>query len=308
MKRRAFLRRAATAAATASGLGLGLDLGFLPAWSEDRVAAWALRLSTSSLLFKEFSLEAACERIAGLGFEAVDVWSAYEGCPHLDDALQRLGGAGLRELLGRHRLKLFAASTYVGGYSKYARLLGDAGGCVAVQGSAGPCLANELTTRMRAFLESQKPLADLAGEQGSWLAIENHGHALLDGTDSFKAFVDLNTHPRLGLALAPYHLQAVGASVPETIRIAGRQLLFFYAWQNAEGVNQLPGHGPAEVRPWLEALKTIGYGGYLNVFMHGHPDAAATTAALKKSKETLIGLVPGRASYEPYLSDATRLS
>ena len=30
-------------------------------------------------------------RIAALGFEAVDIWSAYDKCPHLDDAATRLG-------------------------------------------------------------------------------------------------------------------------------------------------------------------------------------------------------------------------
>ena len=292
MTRRAFLRRTSAAAALMTGAGwLPVDGGAVA--DASRVPFRSLRLSTSSLLFKDLPIDTACERIAALGFEAVDLWSAYEGCPHLDDALQRLGGSGLRELLARHRLQLFAASTYVGGYEKYARLLGAAGGCVAVQGSAGPCRPDELTPRMRAFLEAQKPLADLAGEHQSWLAIENHGQSLLDGLDSFKAFVDLNTHPRLGLALAPYHLQAGGVSVPETIRVAGRQLRFFYAWQHAPGIGQLPGQGPADFRPWLEALRVSGYGGCLNVFMHGHLDAATTTGALRRAKESLIRQMAG---------------
>jgi sugar phosphate isomerase/epimerase len=290
MTRRALLRCTSAAAAVLAGAGrLPVDGGAVV--DAPRVPARVLRLSTSSLLFKEFPIDTACERIAALGFEAIDLWSAYEGCPHLDDALERLGGSGLRELLARHRLQLFAASTYVGGYEKYARLLGAAGGCVAVQGSAGPCTPNELTARMRAFLEAQKPLADLAGEQQSWLAIENHGQSLLDGLDSFKAFVDLNTHPRLGLALAPYHLQAGGVSVPETIRVAGRQLRFFYAWQHATGIEQLPGQGPADFRPWLEALRATGYGGCLNVFIHGHPEAARTTDSLRQAKESLARLM-----------------
>jgi sugar phosphate isomerase/epimerase len=246
-----------------------------------------LRLSTSSIHFKDLPLEDACARIAGLGFEAIDIWSAYEQCPHLDDALNRLGPRGLRELLARHRLQLFAFSTYVGGYAKYAELLGQAGGGVAIQGSAGPCPPAELTVRMREFLASLRPLAELAEKHDSWLAIENHGHALLDGLDSFKAFVDLNPHKRVGLALAPYHLQAAGASVPEAIRIAGRQLLFFYAWQNAPDTGQLPGHGPTDFGPWLTALKASGYSRYVNPFMHGHPAPDVMSAALTKSRDYL---------------------
>lgn len=280
VNRRDFLRSGLT------GMALGAGLRALPGRAAS--PAGGLRLSTSSLHFKDLPIEEAGQRIADLGYEAIDIWGAYEGCRHLDDAMERWKGQGLREMLERRRLKLFAASTYVGGYRKYADFLGTAGGCVAVQGSAEPCPPGELSARMRKFLESMKPLADLAGERRSWLAIENHGNALLDGLDSFRAFVDLNSHPRLGIALAPYHLQALGASVPEAIRIAGRQLLFFYAWQKGEGLDQLPGHGPTDMRPWLEALATAGYAGYVNVFMHGHPEAAAMSAALTRARAALL--------------------
>lgn len=245
------------------------------------------RLSTSSNHFKTLPIEEACRRIAALGFDGIDLWSAYEECPHLDDALARLGGAGLRELLERHRLGLCSFSTYVGGYAKYAALLGDTGGGVAIQGSTAPCPPAELTSRMRAFLESLKPLVELAERHRSKLAIENHGHALLDSLDSFKAFVDLNSSPHLGIALAPYHLQAGGASVPEAIRIAGSQLLFFYAWQNQPGTAQLPGHGPTDFAPWLRALADIRYPGYLNPFMHGHVEPDDMSTALAAARDYL---------------------
>jgi sugar phosphate isomerase/epimerase len=242
---------------------------------------WAMRLSTSSIHFKELPIEQACARIARLGFEAIDVWSAHDNCPHLDDVAQRLGPDGLRALLAKHKLKLFAFSVYRGGYERYAELLGKAGGGVAVRGSAGPCEPAELTTRMRQFIEGLKPLVELAEEHNSYLAIENHGHALLNTLDSLKAFVDANRSPRLGIALAPYHIQGLKASVPEAIRICGRQLLFFYAWQRADDARQLPGIGPAEMKPWVQALAQVRYRGYVNPFMHGHaePDVMATDLA-----------------------------
>ncbi|MBE0544480.1 MAG: sugar phosphate isomerase/epimerase [Verrucomicrobia bacterium] len=246
-----------------------------------------LRLSTSSIHFKDLPIEQACEQIARLGFEGIDIWCAYDKCPHLDDVAARLGPEGLKEVLAKNRLQLYAFSTYVGGYAKYAQLLGKAGGGVAIQGSAPPCRPEELTARMKSFLESLKPLADLAEQHNSWLAIENHGNALLDSLDSFKAFVDLNPHRRVGIALAPYHVQAIGASVEEAIRIAGRQLLFFYAWQKQEGLNQLPGHGATDFRPWLAALAEADYRWYVNPFMHGHVEPATMAAALTKSRDYL---------------------
>jgi len=246
-----------------------------------------MKLSTSTVQFSSLSIEDACRRIAGLGFTGVDVWCAYQGCSHLDDCRDRHGPEGLLALLEETNLELNAFSTYVGGFAKYAELLGGVGGGVAVQGSAGPCEPTELTSRMRQFLEDLKPLAELAEETDSYLAIENHGHALLDSLDSFKAFVDLNESPRVGIALAPYHLQAIGASTPEAIEICGEQLLFFYAWQNAPGKEQLPGLGPVDCTPWLEALARIDYRGHVNPFMHGHPEPEEMTAALAASKAYL---------------------
>ncbi len=248
---------------------------------------WRMRLSTSSIHFMGLPIEQACERIARLGFEAIDIWSAHQGCPHLDDVAKRMGPDGLKEVLARNRLKLFAFSVYAGGYERYAELLGKAGGGVAVRGSSGPCKPEELTARMRKFLDGLKPLAELAEKHDSYLAIENHGNALLCSHDSFKAFVDNNTSPRLGIALAPYHVQRQKESVTEAIRICGKQLLFFYAWQSYKGAEQLPGVGPTDMTPWMRALADIRYRGYVNPFMHGHSEPDVMTANLAKSRDYL---------------------
>jgi sugar phosphate isomerase/epimerase len=239
----------------------------------------------------QLPIEQACEQIAKLGFEAIDIWSAHDHCPHLDDVAKRLGPDGLKKVLAKHNLKLFAFSVYKGRYERYAELLGKAGGGVAVQGSAKPCKPEELSTRMKEFIESLKPLVELAEKYDSYLAIENHGSALLDSLDSLKAFTDLNMSPRLGIALAPYHLQTIKASVPEAIRTCGQQLFFFYAWQRhldkKYPAQQLPGIGPTDMTPWIRALADIRYRGYVNPFMHGHPEVDVMAANLAKSRDYL---------------------
>lgn len=278
--RRQFLGRA-TGAAVAGAMAAGLAWpGATAPAAEER---WKMRLSGSTIAFTTLPIEKACERLAGLGFEAVDVWSAYAHCPHLDDVAGRLKAEGLRELLARLHLKLNSFSVYIGGFARYAELLGKCGGGVAIRGSAGPCDPKELTKKTKAFLEQLKPEIELAEKHNSYLAIENHGHALLDSNDSFKAFVDLNKSPRLGVALAPYHVQAGKASVEEAIGILGPQLFYFYAWQHAPGVGQLPGLGPTDFTPWLAALAKIHYRGYVNPFLHGEPPPDETAKALAKS-------------------------
>ena len=272
----------------------GVAAGWAAAQSPARAAAapaatakWQMRLSGSSINFSSLPIEEACERLAAVGFEAMDVWSAHAGCPHLDDVQKRLGPDGLKELLAKNKLKLYAFSVYAGGYPRYAELLGKCGGGVAVRGSAGPCDPKDLRPRMKAFFEALKPELELAEKYNSFLAIENHGGSLLDSIDSFKAFVDMNKRPRLGIALAPYHVQAAQASVPEAIAACGPQLLFFYAWQHAPGLGQLPGHGPADFAPWIAALAKIDYKGYVNPFLHNEPAPDVTSAALAKSRDYL---------------------
>lgn len=258
-----------------------------PAQKAAPAPKWRMRLSTSSIHFMELPIEQACERIAKLGFEAIDIWSAHEGCPHLDDVVNRLGAEGLKKLLAKHKLKLFAFSVYSGGYERYAELLGKTGGGVAVRGSGPTCKPEELTARMHQFIEGLKPLVELAEKHNSYLAIENHGNALLCSLDSLKAFVDINKSPRLGIALAPYHIQTLKASVPEAIRICGEQLLFFYAWQHYPDSEQLPGIGPTDMTPWIQALADIRSRGYVNPFMHGHPQADVMEANLAKARNYL---------------------
>jgi sugar phosphate isomerase/epimerase len=248
---------------------------------------WQMRPSASTIDFRKLPLEQALQSIAGLGFEAVDIWSAFNQCPHLDDALNRLGPDGLRAVLARHGLKLLSFSVYVGGYPRYAELLGQCGGGIALRGSAGACPPGELSAHMKTFLETLKPELELCEKHNSYLAIENHGNSLLDTLDTIKSFVDLNRNPRLGLALAPYHLQASKVPVEEAIAAAGGQLLFFYAWQNGNELQQLPGHGPADFTPWLNALGKINYLGYVNPFMHNEPEPAMMTASLAKSRDYL---------------------
>lgn len=267
-------------------VGAGVAGTALPLRADE--AQWKMRLSTSSIQYVSLPLAQACAQIAKLGFEAIDIWDKFiDGNKHLDEA-EQLGGAGLQELLAKHNLKLASFTLYKTSYEKYAALLGAAGGGVAVRGSTyekfNPA---ELSQTMKKFLGGLKPLAELAEKNNSYVAIENHVNSLLHTPDSFKAFVDLNTSPRLGLAIAPYHLQGINAPVEDVIRICGKQAFFFYGWQKGRDFEQLPGRGPADFKPWLLALADIHYRGYVNPFMHGHQKPEDMTPALAKARDYL---------------------
>lgn len=284
LSRRQFIRRSTIPLATLAIPGLLERAGAVP------TSAWRMRLSFSSVMLAGQSIEEVCERAAKLGFEAIDIWCPFDRCKHLADVATRLGPDGLKQLLTKHQLALGSFTTYTtpmekAGFPGYADFIGKFGGGLVVRESeylnVKPA---DLTTAMRAFFEKLKPQIAQAAQAKVRLVIENHGNALLSTLDSYKAFVDLNPAPQqVGLAIAPYHLQGIQASVEEAIGIAGSQLHFFYAWQKAEGVRQLPGHGPTDCFPWLKALAKINYPGCINPFMHGNPTPDEITPAIVQS-------------------------
>ena len=281
LDRRQFL---AAAAATCAAAGLATRTAAAPS------NPWVMRLSFSSVMLGDLPIEDVCERAARLGFEAIDIWCPFDNCNHLSDVASRLGPEGLKKLLAKHHLSLASFTTYTTkkeavGFPAYADFIGKFGGGVVVRESEYVQVkAEDLTSAIKNFFEKLKPQIEKAAETKVTLAIENHGGALLGSPDSFKAFVDLNPAPeQVGLAVAPYHLQNIKASVEDVIRTAGSQLLFFYAWQSAGGMNQLPGHGPANFAPWLEALAEIQYKGYVHPFMHGNPTPENLTEGITKA-------------------------
>jgi sugar phosphate isomerase/epimerase len=287
ISRRSFLSRSAMAAAAcAAGGRLSAEPAETP---------WTMRLSTSSIHYSSLPIEQACQRIAALGFEAIDIWSPHAGCPHLDDAKDRLGPDALKRVLEQNRLKPYAWSVYSGGFRKYADFIGAMGGGVAVRGSTGRQPPEAMAEHMKRFVESLEGELELAEKHDVHLAIENHSGQLLNSLDSLKAFMEFARHPRLGIALAPYHLQRIEASVEEAIAICGPRLLFFYAWQAQPGTQQLPGIGPTDFTPWLAALAKADYRWYVNPFMHGEPEPDEMTEALRKSRQYLLQRAPQAA-------------
>ena len=165
------------------------------------------------------------------------------------------------------------------------------GGVVVRESKYAKVAKDQLEEAMRAFFQELQPEIDLARKHKVKLAIENHGDALLDTIGSMEMFAKLNPAPDMvGIALAPYHVQAIKAPVIDAIRACGGQLLFFYAWQLAGGTKQLPGHGPVDFAPWLQALEEQQFQHWMTPFMHGDLPLGEMAAAVDKATHTLRGI------------------
>jgi sugar phosphate isomerase/epimerase len=256
-----------------------------------------LHFSASSLPFSSLSLKDVCQKIAGLGFEAVDLWNTNQvfHCPHLIE-IAKIGPDAARRIFEDSRLKLASFTLYMFDYpeyAKYAKLLHECGGggCVGIRESkydVKDTSYDELKREMKALFERLKPEIELADRYGDVMAIENHSDALLNSLDSFKLFVELNPSKQVGVALAPYHLQRANVPIDQVIDLLRDRIKFVYAWQFGEGMQQLPGVGPFDFTPMLAQLKKIGYTGYVNPFMHGEVAMDVMAEALSKSRQYLL--------------------
>jgi len=296
ISRRNFVRSTAGVIAATSVAGISSALA-----GDKLKKVWKMKLATSSVMFDKLTIEQICQRAERIGVDGLDIWGPFKYydtvCDHLEDIKKRLGGQGLRALMTKHNLEVAAFTLYQKAtLSQYWELIRDYGGGNIVRSDkAKASSAEDLTKNMRIFFENLKPDIELAGKSNSVLAIENHGGGLLNSIDSFKAFVDLNPDPkRVGLAFAPWHLQGYkNVTMLDFLKVAAPQIKFFYGWQRGTqkdrfGVEQMPGLGPVDFTPWLQALADVDYSQYLAIFMHGHGTADEMEANVVKSRNYLL--------------------
>jgi len=243
--------------------------------------------ATASVLFGEQPLETACREIASVGIRHLDLWHVNGWCEHLAG-----GVAAVKSTLDRYGIQLEAISAYRTPYDKVLQLLEtlkELGGHALVMGSADP------KTPMDEFAERIAPLVKSASQLGVTLAIENHGHAVIDSIESMVKLVRLFPGSGLGIALAPIHLHRRGESTAEAIRTLGDRigLMYMWDWGNSANINwkdpieQFLGSGEIHFQPIFEALVATKFARPLNIFAHGpeHWPPERTTEHLRKALE-----------------------
>jgi sugar phosphate isomerase/epimerase len=218
------------------------------------------------------------------GATAIDIWPRQHG--NQREQLEEMGEEAFAELLQRHDVVLGCLTQYKLGPFALAdemRLAQRLGCHTIVTGGSGPkgLQGSELKAAVLQFLEKMKPHLAIAEETDVTIAIENHGQNLIESPDSLKWLAELRPSPRLAVALAPYHLPQDAALLAELIRELGDAIHVFYAWQHGMGcmeklpkhqeLLQMPGRGPLDFRPLLQALRDIGYSGWTEIFMHPVP-------------------------------------
>lgn len=280
--RRCFFGTVAAAAGSAAVLGPLRALANEP--SGQHGSDFALQYILGSCMYGTLPLATIVPEVKKTGAAHLDIWPRRHG--NQREQLDEMGVEAFRDLLAAHKIGLGIITRYdLGpfGLQPEMPLAHKLGAAVLVTGSRGPRDASgkELKAAVRRFVEQMKPHAEEAEKHGLNIAIENHGHALINTPDSLRWFAEFAPSPRLGIALAPYHLPQDPELLAGLIRDLGPALIHFYAWQHGDGcmeklpkereLLQMPGRGPLDFRPILAALEKINYRGWTEIFMHPVP-------------------------------------
>lgn len=257
-----------------------------------------------SSLYGTMPLSKILPEVRRCGAEHIDIWPRVHG--NQREQIEQMGHEAFRKLMRSNHVELGMTSRFdLGPFNleKEIPFVQQFGGRLIVTG-AGSGEGKTLRGRVQSFLKRLGPTIVLAEEHGVTIAIENHGHSLIESPDSLRYLADLANSSHLGIALAPYHLPQDEKLLADLINALGPKIALFYAWQHGLGcmkkrpkeeeMKQLPGRGPLDFTPLLAALKKIQFSGWTEIFMHPVPrgvpilkTAKEVTAAVNESRRYL---------------------
>jgi sugar phosphate isomerase/epimerase len=300
MNRRRFLQSIAAAAATPVGAA---------------EKPWKLNYMLASSMYGSLPLAEILPEVKKTGATAIELWPKKHGTQR--EEIDVIGHEKFAAMLREHGLGFGGTTRYDLGPFKLTEeiaVVKKLGGSFIVTGGSGDwknVTPEQLKANVKGFVEKMKPYAALAAENGISIGIENHVNNLIDTPDSLRWLADeIRTMPGIGIALAPYHLPQDTKLLSELIRHIDQKMTLFYAWEHGKGctkpmpkeeeLQQMPGRGPLDWKPLLDALKAVNFTGPTEVFMHPTPrgipilpTAAETTAEIVRAKEYLDRLVGG---------------
>jgi sugar phosphate isomerase/epimerase len=285
------------------------------ALAAEAVASWKPRYIVGSSMYGSLYLGDILPEVQRCGAAAIDIWPKPHG--NQREQARDFGDALLARMLAQHEVRLGCLTHYkLGPYGLQEEMrFAQRFGCeLIVTGAVGPTglTGGELRAAVARFVESLAPHLEVAEQTGVTIAIENHANSLIESPESLRLLAELRPGKQLAIALAPYHLPQDPQLLAQLIRDLDDALAMFYAWQHGAGcmarqpkeqeLLQMPGRGPLDFAPLLEALAAVDYQGWTEIFMHPFPrgipileTAAEVTQEINRARAYLDRLVsPGR--------------
>lgn len=276
-----------------------------------------LRYLLATAMYGQEPLGVVLDEARKLGIDALDLWPKVHGAHRevIDElgpeqTVEQVRGAGCRiECLTRYDLGAL-------GLTDEIEVAASVGARTIVTGpkQKNPP-AGELKAAVRAFVEAMRPTLSQAANRGVTVAIENHRKNLFETGDSLRHLADAlddagEDANAMRIALAPAHLPQDAAAIASLIADIGPKLHIFYGWERGNEflrkqptgreLEQLPGRGPLDFGPIVDALAAAAFDGWTSIFMHpiprGIPAAGTvdeTTTAIIDARTHLESLAEG---------------
>lgn len=288
-------------------------LAAAPAFAAETAPPWKLNYLLASSMYGNLTLAEILPEVKKGGASAIELWPKKHGTQR--EEMDAMGHDKFAALLKQHGVGFGGTTRYDLGPFKLAEeiaVVKKFGGTFIVTGGSGEwknVTPGQLKANVKDFVEKMKPHAALAAENGVSIGIENHINNLIDTPDSLKWLADdIRNIPGIGIALAPYHLPQDTKLLADLIKHIDQKMTLFYAWEHGKGcmkpmpkeeeLQQMPGRGPLDWKPLLQALKETKFTGPTEIFMHPTPrgipimpTAAETTAEIVKAKQHLDSLI-----------------
>ena len=277
----------------------------------------------SSSMYGRLPLKEILPEVTKTGADTIDIWPRVHG--NQREQIEEMGHEAFAKMLRSHKtskgiLRMGCITRYdLGpfGLQKEMAFAKKFGTKVMVCGGRGQrgLKGAELKAEVKKFAELMKPHLAAAETAGVTIAIENHSSNLINTPDSLKWLVEFAPSKKLGIALAPYHLETLGVDAAghgALIKALGNRIAMFYAWQHGMGCSkklpkeqellQMPGRGKLDFTPIVGALKQINYNGLTSIFMHPVPrgipilpTAAQCTTEINRARTYLEKCLSGNS-------------
>jgi sugar phosphate isomerase/epimerase len=279
-----------------------------------------MRLAFSTNAYLRFSFAEAVRRLARLGYQGVEVmadvphaWPAFL----LDEQKQ-----AIRDALGANRLAISNVNAFmmhaindprqrywypswiepdrhyrqirIDHTRRALTLARELGAPNITTEPGGPVPAGESwSAALKLFVEMIKPVAEHAEKEGVLLLVEPEPGLLIETADQFLEFMQHLDSPAVGMNFDIGHAFCVGDDPAATIPRLARHIRHFHLEDIAATRvhhHLVPGEGAIDFAAVLQAIRGIGYDGWITIELYPYaddPDTAARTA-FQRVSEILI--------------------
>ena len=270
-----------------------------------------MRIAFSTNAYLKFSFAEAARRLAAIGYAGVEIMAdvphAWPACL-LEEQKQAIRDALARNNLAISNVNAFMMNAISDSRQRYwhpswiepdrhyrqVRIDHTCRSLTLARELAAPCITTEpggpvepggsWSAALKLFVEGLKPVAAQAEKENVLLLIEPEPGLLIETADQFLELMQHIDSPAVGLNFDIGHSYCVGDEPAATVHRLARHIRHFHLEDIAASRvhhHLIPGEGAIDFAATLQAIRSIGYDGWITIELYPYidnPDSAARLA------------------------------